>query len=101
MVKCFNNEINKIVVIDQGISIGVHRLYSHKAFEANRVIRFILLYLFSFSAQHSLYDWVRYHRVHHKYADTEADPHNSKRGIFYCHIGWIYLRKTEEFEEKG
>lgn len=36
----------------------------------------------TFSFQQSIYDWARDHRVHHKFTDTDADPHNSKRGNF-------------------
>lgn len=36
----------------------------------------------TFSFQQSIYEWARDHRVHHKFTDTEADPHNSKKGLF-------------------
>lgn len=51
--------------------------------------------------QNKLYDWVRDHRVHHKYTDTDADPHNSNRGFFFSHVGWLMMKKNPEVILKG
>ena len=51
--------------------------------------------------QNTIYDWVRDHRVHHKYSDTPADPHNVKRGLFFSHVGWLMMKKNSEVIEKG
>jgi stearoyl-CoA desaturase (delta-9 desaturase) len=40
-------------------------------------------------------------RVHHKYSDTSADPHNSKRGFFFSHIGWLMMKKHPDVKAKG
>lgn len=48
-----------------------------------------------------MYDWVRDHRVHHKFSETDADPHNVKRGFFFSHVGWLMMRKHPEVYEKG
>ncbi|XP_012936332.1 acyl-CoA desaturase 1-like [Aplysia californica] len=53
-----------------------------------------------FCSQNSIKTWARDHRVHHKYVDTDADPHNSRRGFLYSHIGWICLKKHPEVKEK-
>ncbi|KDR09768.1 hypothetical protein L798_00260, partial [Zootermopsis nevadensis] len=53
------------------------------------------------SFQNSLYIWVRDHRQHHKYSDTDADPHNAKRGFFFSHCGWLMVRKHPEVIAKG
>lgn len=45
--------------------------------------------------------WVRDHRVHHKFSDTEADPHNANRGLFFSHIGWLMMKKNEEVLLRG
>lgn len=44
---------------------------------------------------------MRDHRLHHKYADTNADPHNIKRGFFYAHIGWLMMKRHPELKEKS
>lgn len=46
-------------------------------------------------------EWARDHRVHHKYSETDADPHNATRGFFFAHIGWLLVRKHPEVKEKG
>lgn len=51
--------------------------------------------------QDAAIDWARDHRVHHKYSETDADPHNAKRGFFFSHIGWLLCRKHPEVKEKG
>ena len=46
-------------------------------------------------------DWARDHRMHHKYSETDADPHNATRGFFFSHIGWLLVRKHPEIKSKG
>lgn len=48
-----------------------------------------------------MYEWVRDHRVHHKFTDTDADPYNARRGFFFSHIGWLMLRKHPDVIRKG
>ena len=45
--------------------------------------------------------WARDHRGHHKYTDTDADPHNIKRGFFFAHMGWLMIRKHPDVRAKG
>lgn len=45
--------------------------------------------------------WARDHRVHHKYSDTDADPHNSTRGFFFSHVGWLLVKKHPNVREAG
>lgn len=52
-------------------------------------------------SQNDIYEWARDHRVHHKYSETDADPHNAKRGFFFAHIGWLLVRKHPDVIEKG
>lgn len=51
--------------------------------------------------QNSIFNWVRDHRVHHKFSETDADPHNSARGFFFSHCGWLMIRKHPEVLHKG
>lgn len=51
--------------------------------------------------QNDIYEWVRDHRVHHKFSETDADPHNAMRGFFFSHIGWLLVRKHPDVIEKG
>jgi len=48
-----------------------------------------------------VYEWARDHRLHHKYSETNADPHNANRGFFFSHVGWLLCRKHPDIMEKG
>lgn len=84
-----------------GGSVGAHRYYTHKSFKANFPLRVLLIILQTFSGQESAINWSRLHRVHHKFVDTDADPHNSKRGFFFSHIGWIFIERHPDVIAAG
>lgn len=84
-----------------GITGGAHRLWAHKSYKAKAPLRIILMILQTLAFQNSIYEWVRDHRVHHKYTDTNADPHNSKRGFFFSHMGWLLCKKHSDVKAKG
>ncbi|XP_071440119.1 acyl-CoA Delta-9 desaturase-like [Hetaerina americana] len=84
-----------------GITAGAHRLWSHRSYKAKWPLRLILIVLNTLAFQNSAYEWSRDHRVHHKYSETDADPHNAKRGFFFSHIGWLLCRKHPSVKEKG
>lgn len=62
-----------------GITAGAHRLWSHRSYKAKLPLRILLLIFHTMTFQYSLINWARDHRVHHKYSDTDADPHNIRR----------------------
>ncbi|XP_044737333.1 acyl-CoA Delta-9 desaturase-like isoform X1 [Chrysoperla carnea] len=82
------------------ITAGAHRLWSHRAYKATWQLKLILVICQTLSFQGSVYRWCRDHRIHHKYTDTDADPHNSRRGVFYSHIGWILVERHPQYVEK-
>ncbi|KAL3210340.1 hypothetical protein MRX96_008858 [Rhipicephalus microplus] len=92
-----------IILIFSGISVtaGAHRLWCHRAYKAKTPLRIFLMLFNCVAAQNDLYEWVRDHRVHHKYSETDADPHNVNRGFFFAHVGWLLCRKHPEVTEKG
>ena len=59
-----------------GVTGGYHRLWSHRSYQAHWTLRLFYMLLTSIANQGSIYDWVRNHRTHHKYSETDADPHN-------------------------
>ncbi|RHZ05583.1 hypothetical protein DYB26_015969, partial [Aphanomyces astaci] len=69
-----------------GITGGVHRLWSHKAYKAADSVRVFLMLCNALANQGTIYHWSRDHRVHHKWSETEADPHNANRGLFFAHV---------------
>lgn len=84
-----------------GVTAGAHRLWSHKSYKAKLPLQIILMVLNSIAFQNSAIDWIRNHRTHHKYSDTDADPHNASRGFFYSHIGWLLVKKHPETIRRG
>ncbi|XP_067616966.1 acyl-CoA Delta-9 desaturase [Eurosta solidaginis] len=84
-----------------GITAGVHRLWSHRAYKARLPLRIFLMLCQSLAFQNSIYEWCRDHRVHHKFTDTNADPHNSGRGFFFAHMGWLMCKKHSDVTERG
>jgi stearoyl-CoA desaturase (delta-9 desaturase) len=83
-----------------GITVGYHRLLTHRAFDAPAPVRYTLAVLGSMAVQGSVIDWVADHRKHHAYTDVEGDPHSphdhgeglggALRGLLYAHVGWLF-----------
>lgn len=88
-------------VCGMGITMGAHRLWSHRSYKATAPVRLVLMLLASMANQGSVYHWCRDHRVHHKHSDTPGDPHNISRGFFYSHVGWLMLKKDEVVKVEG
>eukprot|EP00957_Ditylum_brightwellii_P128975 9839105-Ditylum_brightwellii.AAC.1 len=84
-----------------GITVGVHRLWSHRSYEASPIVRLMLMLFNSVANQGSIYHWARDHRVHHKYSETDADPHNATRGFFFAHMGWLFVKKHPDVIKAG
>ncbi|NWI14151.1 SCD5 desaturase, partial [Crypturellus soui] len=84
-----------------GVTAGAHRLWSHRSYKAKLPLRIFLAMANSMAFQNDIYEWSRDHRVHHKYSETNADPHNALRGFFFSHIGWLLVRKHPDVIEKG
>jgi len=84
-----------------GITVGAHRLWSHRSFSAGLPLRILLMFCNSIANQSCIFHWVRDHRVHHKHSETSADPHNATRGFFFAHIGWLLLKKHPDVKMAG
>ncbi|VVC39000.1 Acyl-CoA desaturase,Fatty acid desaturase domain [Cinara cedri] len=84
-----------------GVTGGVHRYFTHRSFKAKIPLQILLLACYTVSGQNTVPDWVRDHRVHHKFSETNADPHNASRGFFFSHVGWLMQRKHPEVSKRG
>jgi stearoyl-CoA desaturase (delta-9 desaturase) len=83
-----------------GITVGFHRLFTHRSLQAGRVVRFVLAALGSMAAQGPLLRWVALHRRHHQHSDRPGDPHSPHhhghglvgllRGLWHAHLGWVF-----------
>lgn len=83
-----------------GITAGAHRLWSHRAYKAKWPLRLLLVFLFTITGQRHVFQWALDHRVHHKYCETDADPHDSRRGFLFSHVGWLVLTPHPDVERK-
>ncbi|XP_052745290.1 acyl-CoA Delta(11) desaturase-like [Bicyclus anynana] len=88
-------------LVTLGITAGRHRLWSHNSYKAKMPLQIILVVLSSMTYQYSVIHWVRDHRLHHRYCDTDADPHNASRGFFFSHIGWLIVKRHPEAMRRG
>ncbi|XP_069362744.1 acyl-CoA Delta(11) desaturase-like [Maniola hyperantus] len=84
-----------------GMTAGAHRLWCHRAYKAKMPLQVILMLLNSLAGMNMVIHFARDHRLHHRYSDTDADPHNATRGFFYSHVGWIMVKKHPEVLRRG
>ena len=59
-----------------GITVGFHRLFTHKSFKPNRPVKIALTMAGSMAIQGPVVRWVADHRKHHKFSDRDGDPHS-------------------------
>ncbi|MFB2837292.1 acyl-CoA desaturase [Floridanema evergladense] len=72
-----------------GITLGWHRLLSHRSFQTPKWLEYFLAFCGVLASQGGIIDWVGLHRLHHLHSDQEPDPHDSNRGFLWSHIGWM------------
>jgi stearoyl-CoA desaturase (delta-9 desaturase) len=88
-----------------GITVGYHRLFTHRSFVAPRPVAAVLAALGSMAAEGPILQWVATHRSHHHHSDDEDDPHSphthgasgirgTLRGFLHAHVGWIFSSHT-------
>ena len=84
----------------EGIGLAAHRAYTHRSFKPNGPLKIFLILCQTLAGQNSIFTWARDHMLHHKYSDTDADPHNSNRGFFFSHMGWRMMEPHPLLQEK-
>jgi stearoyl-CoA desaturase (Delta-9 desaturase) len=85
-----------------GVTVGFHRLFTHRSFTASPALRSTLAIAGSLALQGSVVSWVADHRRHHAFSDKEGDPHSPwafgtgvvglTKGFVHSHIGWLFDR---------
>ena len=78
------------------ITLGYHRLFSHRAFKASGPVRLFTMLFGAAAFEHSVLVWAADHRRHHKFVDHEEDPYDISKGFFHAHIGWILFKLQED-----
>jgi stearoyl-CoA desaturase (Delta-9 desaturase) len=74
------------------ITIGYHRLFSHRTFEAHWLVRLFTLVFGAAAFENSVLLWSCEHRSHHKHVDHDDDPYCISKGLFHAHIGWLLFK---------
>lgn len=78
------------------VTAGYHRYFAHRTYKTSRIVQFLMAFMSQTSAQKGVLWWSGNHRLHHKYSDTEKDPHSMKlNGFWYSHVGWIMVPDFE------
>ena len=88
------------MLIGTGITVGFHRLLTHRSFKTSRFMRAFFAALGSAAAEGPVIDWVATHRRHHQFSDIDGDPHSPHghgsgfrgafRGLVHAHLGWVF-----------
>ena len=79
-----------------GITLGWHRLLTHRSFETYRPVRLLLTVIGCLTLQHGPIEWVGTHRQHHGHTDGEHDPHSPRHGFVWSHMRWTFMRTTPD-----
>jgi stearoyl-CoA desaturase (delta-9 desaturase) len=96
------------VVTGHGVTVGFHRMFTHRSFRANRALKIALGVAGSLAVQGSVTSWVAVHRRHHVYSDQPGDPHSPHlagagtvgrvRGFVHAHVGWLFKANDDAAE---
>jgi stearoyl-CoA desaturase (Delta-9 desaturase) len=88
-----------------GVTIGYHRLLTHRSFDAPRPVRYALAIMGQTAVQGPVVDWVADHRKHHAFTDEEGDPHSphlhggglkgALHGLYHAHMGWLFVTQGQ------
>jgi stearoyl-CoA desaturase (delta-9 desaturase) len=84
--------ISMVILTGMSITLGYHRLFSHKAFKAHWSVRLVTLLFGAAAFENSALLWASEHRRHHKNVDQEEDPYDISKGFFWAHIGWLLVK---------
>ena len=85
-----------------GVTVGFHRLFTHRSFKTSAPVRAVLAALGSVAIEGNVISWVADHRKHHAFSDQEGDPHSphvdhgvgwrgALRGLWHAHWGWLFI----------
>jgi stearoyl-CoA desaturase (Delta-9 desaturase) len=94
-----------------GVTVGYHRLLTHRSFKTSRPMRVLLAGLGSAAIEGPVIEWVSNHRKHHRFSDQPGDPHSphvdygsgwrgALSGLFHAHVGWIFDGEDMASEER-
>jgi len=94
-----------------GITVGFHRLFTHRSFKTGPAVRGVLAASGSMAIEGPIISWVADHRKHHAFSDREGDPHSphvdhghglkgALRGLVHAHVGWLFIHTQRGNKER-
>jgi stearoyl-CoA desaturase (Delta-9 desaturase) len=94
-----------------GVTVGFHRLFTHRSFETSPALRTVFAILGSAAIEGPIVCWVADHRKHHAFSDREGDPHSphvdhggglrgTLRGLGHAHLGWLFIHTERGSRER-
>ncbi|HEX6022613.1 MAG TPA: fatty acid desaturase [Solirubrobacter sp.] len=93
------------VVTILGVTLGFHRLLTHRSFQTYKGVEYAVAILGSMAVQGPVMNWVADHRKHHAHTDQDGDPHSPHghgggikgaiTGLWYAHMGWLFERSGQ------
>ena len=94
-----------------GITVGFHRLFTHRSFKTSPAVRGVFAVLGSAAIEGPVISWVSDHRKHHAFSDREGDPHSphvdhgvgwrgALRGLAHAHVGWLFIHTQRGSRER-
>ena len=86
------------VLIGLGVTVGYHRLLSHRSFETGPAVKGVLLVLGAMAMPSRPIDFAAYHLEHHAHSDRDGDPHSPREGLLHAHVGWMLGRRAANRE---
>src|SRR5690348_16414853 len=89
------------VVSGLGITMGYHRMLTHRSFEAHPALKFLLLVAGSLAIEGPARLWAATHIKHHANTDKEDDPHSPLEGFWHAHMGWFVWGDTTDLKTYG
>ena len=87
-----------MVFVGLSATAGGHRLFTHQAYEAVAPVHFVFLLGLVLGFTGSAFGWIRTHRTHHQYTDTDLDPHDARKGLWWSHFGWMLAPRTKAIQ---
>jgi stearoyl-CoA desaturase (delta-9 desaturase) len=87
------------ILTGMGITVGYHRMISHRSFECHPWVKCCLLILGGCALQNSALRWCADHIRHHAKTDSDEDPYNATLGFWHSHCGWLFVETPHRLEK--
>jgi len=88
------------VSVGLGISMGYHRLHTHRSYKLPQALEYFLAICGTLTLEGGPIFWVATHRIHHQFSDRPGDPHSPREGAWWSHIGWLLVGESKHNNTK-